>query len=244
MKALQVMADRLSFTNQDELKSVLMNTVIPNGKATEAQFASFLAVANEYGLNPLTKEIYAFPSGGGIQNIVSIDGWMKIINSHPQFDGMEFDNKVSDGKVIAITCRMYRKDRGRPVTVTEYLSECVRNTPTWKQWPIRMLRHKAAIQAARYAFGFGGIMEEDEFERMEEKDVTPQPQVIEQEPEQNAFDRMIYAVEQCEKIVTLNKYKSAFAKRLESGEITEPEHESLVTLVDDKIEKLEFAGED
>jgi hypothetical protein len=29
-----------------------------------------------------------------------------------------------------------------------------------------MLRHKAAIQCARYAFGFAGIMEPDEYERM------------------------------------------------------------------------------
>jgi hypothetical protein len=34
-----------------------------------------------------------------------------------------------------------------------------------------MLRHKAAIQCARVAFGFAGIVEEDEWERM--KDVTP-----------------------------------------------------------------------
>jgi len=46
------------------------------------------------------------------------------------------------------------------------MSECRRDTPTWKRWPARMLRHKAAIQAARYAFGFAGIMEPDEAERM------------------------------------------------------------------------------
>ena len=37
-----------------------------------------------------------------------------------------------------------------------------------------MLRHKALIQAARYAFGFSGVMDEDEAGRIAAmKDITP-----------------------------------------------------------------------
>ncbi|MBX5154601.1 hypothetical protein HJB78_27190 [Rhizobium lentis] len=40
----------------------------------------------------------------------------------------------------------------------------------------RMLRHKAMIQASRYAFGFSGIYDEDEGSKIAElRDVTPQP---------------------------------------------------------------------
>lgn len=145
-------------------------TVI-KGDCSNEQFAAFLMVAKEYDLNPLTKEIYAFPDRGGITPIVSVDGWMNLINSHPQFDGMEFVDNVSDGKLHSVECKMYRKDRQRPTTVIEYMSECFRQTDPWKKWPNRMLRHKAAIQCARYAFGFSGIMEPDEYERM--KDITP-----------------------------------------------------------------------
>lgn len=157
--------------------SAIKATVI-KGDVSNEQFAAFLMVAKEYDLNPLLKEIYAFPANGGIQPIVSIDGWMKLINSHPEFDGMEFnDTHDDDGKLYSVECRMYRKDRTRPICVIEYMSECFRQTPTWKQWPTRMLRHKAAIQAARYAFGFSEIMEPDEYERM--RDVTPeQPSVM------------------------------------------------------------------
>lgn len=151
----------------------LKGTVVP-GNVTNEQFAAFLLVAREYDLNPVTKEIYAFPAkGGGIQPIVSIDGWMKMANSHPQFDGMDFEDTFDDdGKLVAVECRIYRKDRSRPVCVTEYMAECRRSTDPWKQWPARMLRHKAAIQCARYAFGFTGIMEPDEFERMKEAPVS------------------------------------------------------------------------
>lgn len=146
------------------------------GKASAEEFAAFIMVAKEYDLNPLLKEIYAFPAkGGGIVPIVSIDGWVNLINSHPACDGFEFEFEHSeDGKeLISCTCRMYRKDRGRPVSVTEYLAECVRSTDPWKM-KHRMLRHKAMIQAARYAFGFSGVYDEDEGSKIADmRDVTP-----------------------------------------------------------------------
>lgn len=172
--------------------------------ASREEFAAFLLVAKEYNLNPLTKEIYAFPAkGGGIVPIVSIDGWVNLVNSHGACDGFEFEMEHNNGKLISCTCRMYRKDRSRPVSVTEYLSECIRSTEPWKMQH-RMLRHKAMIQAARYAFGFSGIYDEDEGAKIAElvavndgppappaARLTHQPQVV-TEPAQSA-EEMIEA---------------------------------------------------
>lgn len=165
MMLLDYMADKYSL-NPDEF-SRTVRAVCGMPTATPEQFAAFLLVAKTYDLNPLIKEIYAFPGkGGGIVPIVSIDGWVNLVNSHPACDGFEFDMEHSDdGKLIACTCRMYRKDRSRPVNVTEYLSECKRPTDPWKM-EHRMLRHKAMIQAARYAFGFAGIYDPDEGEKI------------------------------------------------------------------------------
>lgn len=164
------MADRFGM-EPTAFERTLRATVFPANAPAE-EFAAFLLVAKEYDLNPITKEIYAFPKkGGGIQPIVSIDGWMNLINSHPAMDGMEFEDIHDDaGELKAIRCRIYRKDRSRPVEVTEYLAECIRATDPWKM-KHRMLRHKAAIQCARYAFGFAGIMEPDEAEKI--IDATP-----------------------------------------------------------------------
>lgn len=144
----------------------LRGTVVPKN-ATNEEFAAFLMVAREYNLNPITKEIFAFPKqGGGIQPIVSVDGWANLINSHPQCDGVEFADNLNDkGELVSITCNIFRKDRSHPTSATEYMAECKRDTSTWKQWPRRMLRHKALIQAARYAFGFAGVVDQDEAER-------------------------------------------------------------------------------
>lgn len=144
---------------------------------SEPEFVSCCLVAKEHGLNPLTKEIYFMKTkAGAIQPIVSVDGWIRKCNEHPQFDGLEFHDKIESGKLHAIECSIYRKDRARPTTVTEYMSECSGQTGPWKSHPSRMLRHKALIQCARIAFGFAGVMDQDEFDQWQRstKDVTPQ----------------------------------------------------------------------
>jgi phage recombination protein Bet len=151
-----------------KLLEVLRGTVIKpdrNGKAaTNEEIAAFCIVADQYGLSPFTREIHAFTSGDkGVVPIVGIDGWTKIVNTRGDFDGLEFDD-VSDeqGGPVAVTCRMFVKGRTHPVAVTERFSECKRNSIPWQTMPWRMLRHKAYMQAARYAFGLAGIYDEDE----------------------------------------------------------------------------------
>lgn len=207
-------------------EATLRGTVVP-ANTTREEFAAFLLVAKEYDLNPVLKEIFAFPKkGGGIQPIVSIDGWLNIINSHPDFDGMEFaDHFGPDGKLSSITCKMYRKDRGRPVEVTEYMTECVRATDVWRQWPARMLRHKATIQAARYAFGFSGIMEPDEADRMVDMgkaDVVHSTPAQRPEPTDARGSRMASIIQQHQPAVA----EPDFALEAETVDVEQGDQES------------------
>lgn len=171
---LDMMADRAGLRPKEFADTV--RATCGMAKASAEEFAAFLMVAKEYNLNPLTKEIYAFPAkGGGIVPVVSIDGWVNLVNSHAACDGFEFDVEHDEkGELVAITCRMFRKDRSRPVVVTEYYDECKRGTDPWKM-KHRMLRHKAMIQAARYAFGFSGIYDEDEGAKIADmREINPQ----------------------------------------------------------------------
>ncbi len=153
-----------------------------NAGISNEQMMALLVVANEYGLNPFTREIYAFPQNGGIVPIVGIDGWLNIINSHPKFNGMQFVDEFDDNnKIVSVTCKIYRKDRDHATEVTEYLAECQKNTEPWKKWAARMLRHKATIQAARYAFGFSGIYDPDEADRI--KEVSGSHEIVEKKEE-------------------------------------------------------------
>ena len=156
------LAKNLNMTGIDEmhLKYVLTQTVFKG--ANDEQLVALMIVANQYGLNPFTKEIYAFPSKGSITPIVSVDGWSRLINDNPNCDGIQFEQDD-----VSATCKIYRKDRTHPTIVTEYLSECeMSSSPVWKKYPKRMLRHKALIQCARVAFGFSGIYDEDEAHRI------------------------------------------------------------------------------
>lgn len=154
--------------NEADLYHTLKNTVFKEAK-DDSQLAALMIVANQYGLNPFTKEIYAFPSkGGAITPVVSVDGWARIINDNPNCDGIQFEQDDESA-----TCKIYRKDRSHPTIVTEYLAECQGDTKDkygnlkpWGKYPKRMLRHKALIQCARVAFGFSGIYDEDEAQRI------------------------------------------------------------------------------
>ncbi|WP_019223383.1 phage recombination protein Bet [Bartonella rattaustraliani] len=165
---LTTMASKYGFSH-DQFRKTIIKTCI-NHNFSDEEFAAFISVANTYGLNPLTKEIYALPKrGGGIIPVVSIDGWIKIIKSNSKFDGMTFQDQLDkDGNLIAIKCAIRLKDIKDPIEVTEYLNECKQKSDTWQKYPARMLRHKATIQCARYAFGFSGIYEEDEAARINE----------------------------------------------------------------------------
>ena len=169
--------------NEAELVATLKATAF-KGNVSDAQMTALMLVAGQYQLNPFTKEIYAFPDrNNGIVPVVGVDGWSRIINSHPQFDGMDFEQDNE-----SCTCIIYRKDRSHPIKVTEWMSECKREgVGPWKSHPKRMLRHKAMIQCARLAFGFVGIFDQDEAERISEAEVqqarTPQAAAAQNAPD-------------------------------------------------------------
>ena len=138
-KALELMAARL---HVDPLKMLdtLKATVFKNASAEE--LLALTVVANEYDLNPFLKEIYAFPAkGGGICPVVSVDGWNKMLVRDPRFDGIEFEISEDSGDLISCTATVHVKGRSKPVKITEYFSECYRETEPWKKMPRRMLRN-------------------------------------------------------------------------------------------------------
>jgi len=168
-----------------ELIDVLKATAF-KGPVSDAQMSALMVVANQYKLNPFTRELYAFPDkNNGIVPVVSVDGWARIINDHPDYDGIEFDQssnmqRMPGAKSDApewMECRIYRKSRSKPTVVREYLDEVYREPfqgkygevqGPWQTHPKRFLRHKTMIQCARLAFGYGGIFDQDEAERIVE----------------------------------------------------------------------------
>lgn len=194
----QRMAERFG-VDPAEMMITLKATAF-QGQVSDAQMHALMIVADQYGLNPWTKEIYAFPDKkNGIVPVVGVDGWSRIINEHPALDGLEFrqsENMVMmpGAKTTApewMEAVIYRKDRKQPIVIREYLDEVYRPPfkkesyvvdGPWQTHPKRFLRHKTLIQGARIAFGFVGIYDEDEAQRIVEKDMGAAAVVL-HEPE-------------------------------------------------------------
>jgi RecT family len=141
----------------------------PGPEVTDEQCFALLVVANEYRLNPFLKEIYAFPAkGGGIVPIIGIDGWIRMVNERPELVSIEFEypEASTPKEDYYVTCIITRKDRAAPMRITEYFAECYRDTDAWRDTGRRMNRHRAFIQCARLAFGYGGVFDPDEGERV------------------------------------------------------------------------------
>lgn len=161
MSALESMALRLNVSTTS-LQETLMQTAFKG--CSKAEFVALVIVSNTYDLNPLLRQIYAFPKkGGGIQAIVGYDGWIKIANDHPQFDGIEFEHiEDSAGNLKAVEGILYRKDRGHPTKKLVYLKEFKRNTEPWNNSPHHMLDVRCFCQTVRLGLGIPlGIEGED-----------------------------------------------------------------------------------
>jgi len=212
VRQISKLANALSIPDSPDLFNTLKSTAF-KGEMSNEQFSALLIVATQYGLNPWTKEIYAFPDrSNGIIPVVGVDGWSRIVNSHPLFDGVEFEQNDE-----SCTCKIYRKDRSHPTAITEWMSECKKEAFTnksgyevkgpWQSHPKRMLRHKAFCQAARLAFGYVGVYDQDEAERILDAEELVHPQ----RQEKQIFDAIEPPIDQKKRISLLNNLKEIAA---------------------------------
>ena len=105
-------------------------------------------------LDPLCDEIgFTQYDDGQWQVFITIEGCSKLLNQHPQFNGLVFTqaDTLIDGVPEWMECTIYRKDRTVPTTVREYLTEVRGENPIWQKMPRRMLRHRALQQCVRLA---------------------------------------------------------------------------------------------
>lgn len=172
--ALTALTAQLGLTNSGELYGIICNTIMPGNAKTE-EVAAFCMVAANYKLNPLAREIYAFPNKqGGITPMVSIDGWLKLLHSNPDYDGEEFTMGRDEDGAEWCECAIYSKSKSRPTRVREYMEEnFMKTSPVWQQRRKRMLRHRALIQAVRYFGGYAGLADKEELMEAELRNVTP-----------------------------------------------------------------------
>jgi len=156
------MTKELTTQNNVEMLSALRNTVAPG--LTDSEFLLFAEMVRATGLNPVTKEVWAIKAGGRLQIMTGINGFLRIANSHPQFDGIEVEFERQGGQFLSCTAKVYRKDRRFPAVGTAYMAEYAKPSPIWKTMPSVMLRKCALSLAIREAFiqELGGLYTQEE----------------------------------------------------------------------------------
>lgn len=151
----------------NEMVAAIKAQCFKGGAASDAQLLMLVSFAKEYGLNPIAKECYAFVSDGRTNIGVQSDGWSKIANREPSFDGQEMEyEKDTQGNTVAITSKTYVKGREHPIVYRAMMNEWRRNTDVWKQMPTHQLYLKARNQGIRFAFGIPAY-DPDDMERIE-----------------------------------------------------------------------------
>ena len=149
--------------------------------ATDADFAALLMTSQAYGLNPVMRQLYLMKTKRGIQVVIPVDGYLKLMRAHPDYLshtcvlGGEEDDAFAEATI-------YTKSQVAagtpPFAHREWLKECRGNSGPWGSHPRRMLQHKAMSQAVRYCFAIY-TPDDDEWTRADEQpvsvpvDVTP-----------------------------------------------------------------------
>ncbi len=128
--------------------------------ATPAQFRMFLEVCRGTGLNPFLKEIYFVPSVGVM---AARDGYLRVANQHPQFDGMETRVERDEKNIpIKAVCTVYRKDRSHPIICEAYYNEYRKPGNVWATYPSAMIAKVAEVLALKRSFAINGVVTEEE----------------------------------------------------------------------------------
>jgi RecT family len=166
MKALQIAMNTLCQTLSLDPEEVQLWLDQHLGVPLYSQ-VQLLRLANKYQLDPLSDEIALLQNQDQTyQPFITIDGWSKLINNHPQYAGMSLrdSTELIDGIPTWMECTIYRNDRILPIVIKEYLEEVKTDHPSWQQMPRRMLRHRVIQQCARLAFN---ISKNEEVHKLE-----------------------------------------------------------------------------
>jgi len=168
----------LSF-NEDELRTI-RNTVAKD--ANESEFKMFITLASRYGLDPFNKEIFFWKVKGRPTIMTSRDGYLKIADRHPEYDGLVSDvvrgndqfKRISDGidhqyssnrgDIIGAYALVYRKDRSYPIYIFAPFDEYNASSRVWNQYPSAMILKVAESMSLKRSFSISGLVSREEME--------------------------------------------------------------------------------
>lgn len=174
----------------DELEVIKKQFFPQNASIADMEYC--FAVANNLGLNPLTKEIQFVGRRAKIKEgnmekwvekvepMLGRDGYLAIAHRTDSFAGIETTSAIKEApkleangewstvKTLVATSKVYKKGVERPfiveVAYNEYVQTNSEGKPTkfWSSMPDTMLKKVAESQALRKAFNINGVTSAEE----------------------------------------------------------------------------------
>jgi len=194
----------ITFT-EEEVETI-KRTVASDANTDELKM--FLHVAKSYGLDPFNKEIFFWKVKGKPTIMTSRDGYLKIADRHPQYDGLvsdvvrendKFSRKenginhqygTNRGQIVGSYALVYRKDRSYPVYVFAPFEEYRADTKVWYKYPSAMILKVAESMALKRSFSVSGLVsrEEMDVQRLEEDKERPTKRFKKQKEKKDYID--------------------------------------------------------
>ena len=155
--------------------------------ANDSELSMFLSIASKYELDPFLREIWFANMGNRNVIMTGRDGYLKIANRNPNFDGITGDVvhandkfiKEGDivkhaytgqdrGVIIGAYAIVYRKDRAHPIFCFAPFNEYNKGgRGVWGQYPSAMILKVAESMALKRAFSISGLVTEEEISDIE-----------------------------------------------------------------------------
>lgn len=95
---------------------------------------ALLRIAREHHLDPIKEEVaLALHDDYHWRAFITVEGYSKLLNGHPAFDGIAFTQSPETTNDIPIwmECTIYRKDRSHPIVIREYFEEVKGELAIW-----------------------------------------------------------------------------------------------------------------
>jgi phage recombination protein Bet len=242
-----------------EQTQLISNTIAPGCSSDELKL--FAYACQRTGLDPFSRQIYAIRRAGKMTIQAGIDGLRSIAERTGELDGSETYWCGEDGQwqdvwlaakpPAAAKVIIYRKGCAHPFSGVARFADYA-GQGLWSKMGATMIAKCAEALALKKAFpaNLSGVYTTDEMEQAEEVTVTPVAAPKAALPAAAAkstsatFTAGKAAIAKAQTLDELAAIPPKMAARLESGDITQDQHDQLLTLMVERESAIMPATED
>lgn len=234
---------------------LISSTIAPG--CTNDELRLFAYACQRTGLDPFSKQIYAIKRGGKLTIQAGIDGLRAIAERTGQLDGSETHWCGEDGQwsdvwlsskpPAAAKTIVHRKGSVHPFVGVARFADYNAGQGLWAKMPAAMIAKCSEALALRKAFpaDMSGVYSTDEMEQAEVVAVTAaEPTKLPKQDSSKTFTAGKAAIAKAKTLSDLEDLQPRMAARLESGEITQEQHDQLLQLMLEKETEIERALSD